>query len=83
MTDTITTPRFCDQCANCGDEPYEPGRDPVRRACAAANDRRDAHIQKHGGNPMARWAAPDTWVYANSQHAARCGWFVAARRETT
>ncbi|MFN7610344.1 MAG: hypothetical protein ACK5QX_05320 [bacterium] len=71
-------PRFCSQCTNCGQEPYEKGRNPVRRACAAAADRREAHIQKRGCTPDAYWTAPDAWVYVNSQHAERCGWFVAA-----
>ena len=75
--DRPVMPRFCSQCANCGQEPYE-GRNPVRRACAAANERREAHIQKRGGTPDAYWTAPDAWVYVNSQHVERCGWFVAA-----
>ena len=70
-------PRFCSQCNNCGREPYEKGRDPVRRACAAANERRKAHIQTRGGTPDAYWTAPDAWVYVNSQQAEHCAWFVA------
>ncbi|HOF32015.1 MAG TPA: hypothetical protein PK441_14280 [Burkholderiaceae bacterium] len=49
----------------------------MRRACAAANERREAHIRMRGGTPDAHWTAPDAWVYANSQQAERCAWFVA------
>lgn len=71
--------RFCGDCTHCGSDPYDGN--PVKRECAAWEERRDSHIESRGKTPDAYFTAPDRFVYSNSAMAARCNWFATPNAE--